>query len=290
MQLTSPFVSTQWLAEHLDHPALRLFDTSIYLTPNQDGSAYISESGRSRWAAAHIPGANFIDMLADFSDHSRPAPVMVPPTERLAELCGRHGIGNDSTVVIYSAQGMLWSARLCWMLRSLGLENVAILDGGWEKWHRDGHPICAEDRPYAPARFSARPQASAWADKKDVLQAIHNPSVCTLSAVQPEVYEGQNNAFGRPGHIPGSHNLFCNSLIDPDQGTLLPVDVLQQRFAASGALDRRTIVYCGRGISAGLNALALSLLGNPDVALYDGSLAEWCMDPALPLVLGSQPG
>lgn len=290
MQLTSPFVSTQWLAEHLDHPALRLFDVSIYLTPNPDGSGMLTESGRSRWAEAHIPGANFIDMLADFSDHSRPAPLMVPATERLAEVCGRHGIHADSTVVIYSAQGMSWAARLCWILRGLGMENVAILDGGWEKWLREGRPTSSEERPYVPVRFSPKPRHSAWADKKDVLQAIHNPSVCLLSAVPPDVYAGQSNPFGRPGHIPGSHNLFCNSLLDPETGTLLPEETLQQSFAASGALKRRTIIHCSRGVSAGLNALALTLLGNPDVAIYDGSLAEWCMDPALPLVPGSQPG
>ncbi len=290
MQLTSPFVSTQWLAEHLEHPDLRLFDASVYLTPSADGSSMITESGRSYWTKAHIPGANFIDTLADFTDHSRPAPVMAPSNERLAELCIRHGISNDSPVVIYSAQGMSWSARLCWMLRALGLEQVAILDGGWEKWLREGRQTSTEDRLYTPAHFSACVRPTAWADKRDVLQAIHNPSACILSAVMPEAYSGQANVFGRPGHIPGSHNLFCNHLLDPEQGTLLPETMLRETFAASGALDRRTIVHCGRGISAGLNALALTLLGNPDVAIYDGSMAEWCMDPALPLVLGNLPG
>jgi thiosulfate/3-mercaptopyruvate sulfurtransferase len=290
MQLASPIVSTQWLAEHLDEPDLRLFDASIYQVPTADGSGMTTESGRSRWAEAHIPGANFIDMLMEFSDHSRSAPLMVPPTERLTELCGRHGIAAESTVVIYSAQGMSWAARLFWILRGLGLKHVAILDGGWEKWQREGRPVSTDDRPYAPVHLSVSPISSAWADKKDVLQAIHNPAVCVLSAVAPDIYTGQNNPFGRAGHIPGSQNLFCNSLLDAETGTFLPADSLRQSFAASGALNRRTIVHCNRGVAAGLNAVALTLLGNADVAIYDGSLAEWCMDPALPLVLGAQPG
>ena len=104
------------------------------------------------------------------------------------------------------------------------------------------------------------------------------------------MYDGQSNAFGRPGHIPGSHNLCFSSLLDPQDSTFLPAEQLRQKFAAAGALERRTIVHCGRGISAGVNAIALTLLGHPDVAIYDGSMAEWCMDPALPLVLGANPG
>jgi thiosulfate/3-mercaptopyruvate sulfurtransferase len=290
MKLTNPIVSTQWLADNLDTPDLRIFDASVYLTVNPDGPGYITESGLAKWRKAHIPGANFLEMLTEFLDNSGPAPMMMHPPEHFAELCARHGIGDDSTVVIYSGQTMMWSARMWWMLRTVGFANAAILDGGWEKWEREGRTTSSEDKPYPSARFTARPRASMWADKKEVLQAIHAESVCTINALQPDIYDGQVNRYGRAGHIPGSHNVYYNSLLNPDDGTYLPTDELKRRFDASGALDRRTIVYCGGGVSAGLDAIALTMLGHDDVAIYDGSMFEWCADPGLPLVSGAEPG
>jgi thiosulfate/3-mercaptopyruvate sulfurtransferase len=290
MEFSSPIVSTQWLAEHLDTPGLRIFDASIYLTVNPDGPGYITESGRARWSHAHIPGANFLEMLADFSDNSGPSPMMMHKAERFAELCGRHGIGDDSTVVIYSGQTMMWSARMWWMLRSMGFTNAAVLDGGWEKWQREGRPTSCEDKHYPAATFIPRPAARMWADKQEVLSAIHEPSVCTINALQPDIYDGQINRYGRAGHIPGSHNVYYNSLLDPADGTYLPAETLKQRFEAARPFERRAIVYCGGGVSAGLDAIALTMLGHKDFAIYDGSMFEWCMDPALPLVSGTEPG
>ena len=204
MKLASPIVSTQWLAEHLDTPGLRIFDASVYLTVNPDGPGYIAESGLARWREAHIPGANFLEMLAEFSDNSQPSPMMMHPARHFAGLCSRHGIGDDSTVVVYSGQSMMWSARMWWMLRTMGFTDAAILDGGWEKWQREGRPTSLEDKPYPPAKFTARPRTKMWADRKEVLESIHDPSVCTVNALQPDVYDGQVNRYGRPGHIPAA--------------------------------------------------------------------------------------
>ena len=290
MRLASPIVSTQWLAEHLDAPGLRIFDASVYLAVNPDGPGYIAESGLEKWREAHIPGAGFLEMLAEFSDNSQSSPMMMHAAGHFAGLCSRHGIGDDSTVVVYSGQSMMWSARMWWMLRSMGFDNAAILDGGWEKWQREGRPTTSESKPYPPAGFTARSRAGMWASRDEVLQAIHDPSVCTVDALQPEVYDGRVNRYGRPGHIPGSHSVHYDSLVNPDDGTYLPLDELKQRFEASGALGRRTIVYCGGGVAAGLDAIALTLLGHDDVAVYDGSMFEWCADPGLPLATGTDPG
>lgn len=290
MILNSPLVSTQWLAEHLRQPSLRVFDCSIYLMPNPDGAGMIPRSGRAMWREAHIPGANFLEMLSDFSDNAKPAPVMMPAAERFTELCSAHGIGSRTAVVLYSGQSMAWSARMWWMLRTMGFDNVAVLDGGWEKWQREGRQVSVADTPYAPAPFPAKPQAGMWADQNDVLQAIHNPSVCTINALSPALYAGTEPRFPRAGHISGSHNVYANDLIDPADGTFLPREALRARFEATGALCRRTILYCGTGVSAAVDALALALLGHQDYAVYDGSMAEWSMDPALPLTLGALPG
>ncbi len=290
MKLSGPLVSTQWLADNLGDPALRLFDSSIYLTVNPDGPGYLTESGRSRWNEQHIPGANFLEMLADFSDNSQPTPMMMHAADRFAELCGRHGIGDDTAVVIYSGQTVMWSARMWWMLRTMGFTNAAILDGGWEKWQREGRPITGSHTPYAPARFTPRPQSGMWADKSDVLRHIRDPAVCTINALQPDIYDGQINRYGRPGHIPGSHNVYYNSLLDQQSGTFLPLEQLRRRFADTGVFERRALLYCGGGVSAALDAIALTMLGHREVAIYDGSMFEWCMDAALPLVAGSEPG
>lgn len=289
MQLPSPLVSTEWLSAHLDDPRLRLFDTSVYMVA-QPGGGMRTESGRAQWQQAHIPGADFLDMLSEFSDNSQPAPVMMPTPDRFAALCSRHGLGDDSAVVLYAAQGPAWAARMWWMLRSMGFGNAAVLDGGWEKWQREGRPTSAEHQAYAAATFTPRAQPQRWASKQEVLQAIHNPAVCTINALMPEVYDGRMNRFGRPGHIPGSHNVFHAQLMDAASGTFLPADALRQRLDAVGAFPRRALAYCGSGVTACVDALALTLLGHGDVAVYDGSMAEWAQDPALPLVPGSAPG
>jgi thiosulfate/3-mercaptopyruvate sulfurtransferase len=290
MQLTQPIVSTQWLADNLDDPSLRLFDASVYLTVNPDGAGYIVESGHARWMQEHIPGANFLEMREDFCDTSNPVPMSRPSAEHFAEMCGKHGIGPGTAVVIYAGQTMMWSARMWWLLRAAGFTNAAILDGGLEKWQREGRPMSSQARPYAPATFTAAHNPAMWADKKDVLRAIHNPAVCTINALQPDIYDGQINRYGREGHIPGSHNVYYNSLLDPESGTYLPLAGLRQKFDAAGPFDRRTVLYCGGGVSACLDAIALTMLGHEDLAVYDGSMFEWCMDPALPLVSGAEPG
>jgi thiosulfate/3-mercaptopyruvate sulfurtransferase len=288
--ITQPIVSTQWLADNINEPSLRLFDASVYLTVNLEGPGYITESGRAKWSQSHIPGANFLEMLADFSDNSQSTPMMMHSAERFAELCGQYGIGNDSTVVIYSGQTMMWSARMWYMLSSMGFSNAAILDGGLEKWVREGRPMSVESTPYVATQFTSNAASNMWANKQDVLQAIHNPAVSTINALQPDIYDGRVNRYGRPGHIPGSHNVYYNSLLDPENGTFLPPYRLKKQFEATGALDNRTVLYCGGGVSATLDAIALAMFGQRDVAVYDGSMLEWCKDSTLPLVLGSEPG
>jgi thiosulfate/3-mercaptopyruvate sulfurtransferase len=129
-----------------------------------------------------------------------------------------------------------------------------------------------------------------WADKAEVLRCIHDEKVCTMNALQPDVYDGSMERYGRAGHIPGSLNVFSDDLFDAQTGELLPVEELRKKFEHARPFDRRTIVYCGGGVSATLNAIALEMLGHQNVAVYDGSMYEWCADPSLPLVLGAEPG
>ena len=290
MQLSSPLVSTDWLAQHLDDKSLRIFDATVLLTPNDPNPGYTIVSGREAWAAKHIPGAGFMDLLAEFSDQSVPLPMTMPSPQLFAQRAGEAGIGKDSAVVIYAAGSMMFSTRVWWMLRSIGFDNAAVLDGGWEKWLREGRPTTSAVTAYAPSQLPANPRPGLWATREDVLGAMQNPSICTLNALQPDIYNGDIARYGRAGHIPGSHNVYYNSLLDPSSGTYLPLPQLRERFEASGAMRKpRAIVYCGGGVSATMDTLALTMLGHPDVAVYDGSMFEWSQDPSLPLVCGDQP-
>ncbi len=290
MQLEGPLVSTAWLADHLDDPALRIFDTTIYLRHKQDGFGYLPESGREEWAAAHIPGAGFLDVLGELSDADSPLPFMMPPAETFAATMAGHGVADGTAVILYNKGFPMWSTRVWWMLRSIGFDNVAVLDGGWEKWQREQRPVSDQPPAHAPGTLSVQARPAMWVDKAAMLDMIERGSPVTLNALAPEVYSGEKNQYGRPGHLPGTHNVYYGSLIDPDSGEFLPPEKLRELFQASGALETgQVITYCGGGISATMDCLALELCGQKKVAVYDGSMSEWVRDEALPLKLGSEP-
>lgn len=288
MQLPGPIVSTQWLAQNIDSEALRIFDVSLFLRLKDPEPGYTIVSGRDAWEKNHIPGSAFIDLASDLSDLSVPLPMMMLPPEVLAERAGQFGIGSDSIVVIYAADGIMFAARLWWMLRSIGFDNVAVLDGGWDKWLREDRPSSSVPTSYTASSLTAQPRAGLWAERAEVQQAMNSESVCTLNALQPEVFTGEAAPYGRAGHIPGSHNVYSSSLLDSDTGVFLPLDQLKEHFEASAVMQKsRAILYCGGGVSATVGALALTLLGHPDIAVYDGSMTDWVQDPSLPLVCGA---
>jgi thiosulfate/3-mercaptopyruvate sulfurtransferase len=285
----APLVSTEWLTSNLAAPDLRVFDVTVFLQPNPGGRGYRAESGRDRFREGHVPGAVFLDLIQDLSAKSA-VPFTMPAPEVAAEKLGAAGIGADTRVVAYSAGSVMWATRLWWMLRSLGFDRAAVLDGGFAKWRREGRPVGAEATTYPAARLPIRPRPALWADLDEMRRVVADRGACTVNALSAEVYRGDKNVYGRPGHIPGSHNVFYDDLLDPESGTFRPLAELRDRFAKTGALaSPRVITYCGGGISATMDALALTLLGHPNVAVYDGSMLEWAAHPELPLTMGAAP-
>jgi thiosulfate/3-mercaptopyruvate sulfurtransferase len=290
MAMPGNLVSTEWLAGELDAPDLVVLDASVFLHMNPEGQGYTPESGRTRFEAGHLPGARFVDLIAELSAVDDPVPFTMPSPARFCELVGGHGVGDDSRVVVYATGSPMWATRLWWMLRSVGFERCAVLDGGYAKWVREGRPTSTATAPARPATLTPRPHRGLWATRDEVLAAIGDPTVCTINALSPAVYSGERNTYGRAGHIPGSVNVFYDTLLDPQEGTFLPPARLRALFDAVGAFERpRAICYCGGGISATMDALALRQAGHRDVAVYDGSMWEWVGDPALPLTLGHAP-
>ena len=280
-------VSTAWLEEHLGDPDLRIFDITVHLRPATPGP-YRVESGRANYETAHIPGAAFLDLAHDFSDHNSSLGFTMPAVSDFAEACGKAGIEPQTRVVVYSTPTPMWATRFWWMLRACGFDDAAVLDGGFEKWQGEGRPSEAGTNAYAPTKLSLAARPGAWADKDDVLAAIDDGAVCTINALSPSLHDGSSKtSYGRKGHIKGSRNVPYASLLKED-GTYRDDKELRAFYEAVGAFDKpRAICYCGGGISATMNALALTRLGHPSVAVYDGSMAEWTRDPDLPMETGS---
>ncbi len=286
MSWTNPqfLVETDWLAAHLDDPALRVLECTTILHPLPEGG-YRAESGRATWAAGHIPRSGFADLIDDLSDRAASLRFMMPPPEQMTAAMARLGVGEGTRVVLYDRAVNMWAARVWWMLRAVGFDDAAVLNGGWRKWTLEGRETSTEPCAYPPGRFVARARAELFAGKGAVLAGLGERVTCVLNALTEEQHRGTGGVtYGRPGRIAGSANVPARSLVDPKTHAYLPADVLRERFARAGALEAgRVIAYCGGGIAASSDAFVLTLLGHDRVSVYDASLSEWATDPSLPM-------
>jgi thiosulfate/3-mercaptopyruvate sulfurtransferase len=284
-------ISTDDLASRLGQPGLRVYDCTTYLEPPDPGSddPYKVVAGWKTFVAGHIPGAGFLDLQGELSASDTRPKFMMPPAEQLARAFGRSGLGDGARVVLYSIGTMMWATRVWWMLRSLGFDGAAVLDGGFDRWQAEGRAIETGDpKGYPPATFTPRPRPGRFVDKATVLAAIGDPRTVTVNALGPQFHQGlEPSRYGRPGRVPGSVNVPAASLVDPATKRFVsPADALASFAAAGVAKDRRVIAYCGGGISATIDLFLLHQLGFDDLTLYDGSMGEWAADPSLPIETG----
>jgi len=279
-------VSTDWLADNLTDPSLRIFDCSVLLALGQDGQ-YSIESGRETYDAGHIPGAGFLDIADDLSDPNQAMRFMLPSAEQFADVMGKAGVGADTRVILYSTNMHAWATRLWWMLRVFGFDNVAVLDGGAKKWQAEGRALSTDAAPYPANTFTPNFRPHLVADKAEVEQAVGDNAVCILNALPEAIHTGEMSPYGRKGHIASSLNVPTLSLENPEECTFLPADALQSVFEASGVWAKdRIITYCGGGIAATHDTFALALLGKENVAVYDASMSEWATSPDTPMETG----
>jgi thiosulfate/3-mercaptopyruvate sulfurtransferase len=264
-------VETDWLAEHLDAPDLVVVDGSLHLPTKQ-------RDPKQEYAAEHIPGALFFD-IDDIADHSNPLPHMLPSTVVFASKMKRMGIGDGTRVVAYDNEGLYSAARVWWMLRAMGHEDVAVLNGGLPKWKADGHPVTDEPPPARSERhFTPRFNAALVRDIDDVKATIKSGSEQIVDARAAGRFRGEApepRKGLRSGHMPGARNVPFLSLQNAD-GTLKSADEMRAVFAAAGVdINKPAMTTCGSGVTAAVLSLALAILGNPDVPVYDGSWTEW---------------
>lgn len=285
--IESPFpslVRVDWLAERLraGDPELVVVDVRFDL--------FDPPTGRKKYLEGHIPGAVFADIEKDLSakpdgtNGRHPLPS-VPET---AAAFSRLGIGPESTVIACDDISGMFAARLFWMLRWLGHRRAAVLDGGVSAWTRAGGALRsgAEARP--GAAFIPAPVPELAASVEDVEGGLDSGRRLLLDAREPERFRGETEPIDPvAGRIPGARNHFWKTNLAAD-GCLLAVATLRERFAplAAARWDRPVVCYCGSGLTAAHNALALTVAGFDGVAVYSGSWSEWCSDPGRPIETG----
>lgn len=275
-------ISTDWLARHLKDPDLRVIDASWYLPD-------MGRDARAEYDAAHIPGARFVP-LEDISDARCEAPHMAPPIEKFMSRMRKWGIGDGHQVVVYDGIGIFSAARVWWLFKLMGKQDVAVLDGGFAKWQAEGHPI--EDLPpvMRERHMTVRRQAHLIKDVTQVAQAAKLGTYQIVDARGASRFRGdapEPRPGLRAGHIPGAINLPYKAVLT-ENGTLKNKAGLRAAFAAAGVdLAKPIITTCGSGVTAAILTLALTRLGHDQNALYDGSWAEWGMYPDLKIATGA---
>jgi thiosulfate/3-mercaptopyruvate sulfurtransferase len=270
-------VSTDWLAEHLGEPGLTIVDSSWHMPAS-------GRSGRDEYLASHIPGARFLD-IDELSDRSNPAPHMLPSASDFASAMGRLGIGSGDRIVVYDNSPIRTAARGWFMLRHFGARQVAILDGGFQKWLAERRPTESGKPPQRHARFDAE-ERDEVATKEQILAGVASPLLDARGKARFEGSEADPRPGVAAGHIPGAANLPFSSLYD-DDGRFRSTEEIRRLFAEAGIDPARPFTAsCGSGVTANSLLFAAHLLGNDGARLYDGSWSEWGADPATPKAVG----
>ncbi|HKV17189.1 MAG TPA: 3-mercaptopyruvate sulfurtransferase [Reyranella sp.] len=276
-------VSTEWLADHLEAPDIRIVDGSFYLPAQK-------RNPRAEYENQHIPGAVFFD-IDEIADTTSSLPHMLPSPEKFSARVRKLGLGDGNKIVIYDTTPMTGAARVWWMFRAMGHKDVAILDGGLPKWMAEGRPV-TDDPPLPRNRhFTARLDNTlvrSLDDVKELIQSKREQIVDARAAARFRGEAPEPRAGLRGGHMPGAFNLPYNDLIDPKTGTMLSSEQIAHRIAGSG-IDpaKKVTASCGSGVTACVVALGLYLIGAPHAAVYDGSWTEWGGRDDTPIVTGA---
>ncbi|MBL4612984.1 MAG: 3-mercaptopyruvate sulfurtransferase [Emcibacter sp.] len=276
---TPPLVSTEWLSEHLAAPDIRIVDATWHM-PGDEREAY------QQYREAHIPGAVFFD-INEICDLDSPLPHMLPSPEKMSSRMRKLGIGDGNRVVVYDNSDVRSAARVWYMLKTFGLWDVAVLDGGFQKWKTERRKI--EDIPPIPRmrHFTARFNTTRVRDLEHMMENLTHAKEQVVDARPPGRFSGTDpepRADMKCGAIPGSCNVFFKDLLNAEDGTFKSPDDVRAIFEAAGLdLKKPIVTSCGSGITASVLLLGLYLIGHQEIALYDGSWSEWGSHPDTPV-------
>ncbi|WP_309662041.1 sulfurtransferase [Sphingomonas sp.] len=271
-------VSTQWLGDNLGAGDLVAVDSSFFMSSS-------GRDARTEYLAAHIPGARFLD-IDELSDKANPAPHMLPAAAAFGAAMAALGVDRDDRIVVYDNSPLRTAARGWFMLRHFGASQVAILDGGFQKWSAEGRPVESGEPAPRHARFDAVERADEVVSKSEVRAGLGTALIDARSTARFEGSEADPRPGVAAGHIPGARNLPFAALYN-DGGTFRSRDEIARIFTDAGADPHASFVAtCGSGVTANALIFAAHLLGNRATRLYDGSWSEWGADPSTPKAIG----
>ena len=280
-----PLVSTQWLADHLRDPDVRVLDirgsvTTRLVAPGVEEATY--RGAPEEFARGHIPGALFVDWTVDIVDPDDPVPAQLAKPDRFAAAMGVRGVGDATHVVAVDHLGGQYATRLWWALKAYGHENVSVLDGGWNRWVDEDRPISTEPTDPLPATFTPRPRPG-WRREAAEVAAMIGTDVQILDARDEGQFSAAKRRGPRGGHIPGAVHVPRELFFAPDGG-FKPVDEVRALVDGLGIRpDAPTVAYCNGGVAATVVLFQLARLGFTDLGNYDGSWNEWSARTDLPV-------
>jgi thiosulfate/3-mercaptopyruvate sulfurtransferase len=274
-------VDGAWLEPRLRDPELRIVDASWYLPAQQ-------RDARAEYAAAHLPGAVFVDLATDLADPRAPLRNTIAAPDALARAFASRGIGSGHHVVVYDRLGGYSAGRVWWSLRYAGHERVSLLDGGFARWAAEGRPVTSDVPRFPPADFAARPRPELLLGKADVLRVLREGGAQIVDARSAARFRGQGEEHTKnKGHIPGSRSVPYDANLAGDPASFKSPAELRTAYERAGVrLDQPIVTTCGSGVTAALDAFALALLGHTNVSVYDGSWAEWGDADDVPIATG----
>jgi thiosulfate/3-mercaptopyruvate sulfurtransferase len=272
-------VSTAQVAERLRDPKVRIVDCRFTF----EGDA------KAEYVAGHIPGAVHCDWSRDLSApppaSGHPRYMLLGPAE-FAKAMSRLGIGNDTQVIGYDAEGGHHAARLWVALRRYGHDKMAVMEGGIQKWQQEGRTLDPGEVTATPASFVPHPRDGVLASKEEVFAAVRTGDPWLLDVRRDSEFTGVEKRSARGGHIPGAVNILWKDALN-DDWSLKDADELEEFYTNAGfGPETSTVTYCQAGVRAAFTHLVLTALGHDDVRTYDGSWEEWGNDPALPIIVG----
>ena len=279
-------VTVDWLARHLGDADLVVIDCTNRARFSPERNRFVTQSDRAGWIEGHIPGARHADFTTPgWTGEASRYRNTLPEPRAFADALERLGVSDESRVVLYDRESALWAARVWWMLRWIGFDRAAVLDGGWQEWRRaGGQAETGEGVPPVPGRLNLRLRPGLFTGFEKMLDAVREGNAQIVDGLSADQHAGRVGELGLSGHIPGAVNVPGAEMVNAATGRFLPLEQLGARIP--GTRDRRTIIYCGSGIAAASVAFVMQRLGYGNLTIYMPGLQEWVERSGAPLVTG----